>query len=99
MSLFTVRAKVRPDAVPHVDAAVATMFTALEEAAPPHVRYTSCRLADGVTNLILLQVDDGTDNPLPAMPEFQQFQAGLRGWLDGPPENSPATVIGAYRMF
>lgn len=99
MSLFTVRAKVRPDAVSQVEAAVATMFTAIEEAAPPNVRYTSCRLADGVTYLILLQVDDGTDNPLPAMPSFQQFQAGLRDWVDGPPENSPATVVGAYRMF
>lgn len=100
MSLLTIRAKIKPDAVADVEAAAKEMFAAVERHAPEHIRYASAKLGDGVTFLILLHVDEGTENPLPQIPEFARFQEGLRsGWADGPPEAGPAEVIGSYRMF
>lgn len=81
MSLFTVRAKVRPDAVSQVEAAVATMFTALEEAAPPNVRYTSCRLADGVTYLTCCMSTTGPTTRSRRCPRSSSSRPGsATGW-------------------
>lgn len=99
MSLLSIRATIKAEAVPDVEASAAELFAALDRLQPDNIRYGSCRLVDGRTYLILLQVDDGTENPLPALPEFQRFQAGLRGWADGPPDAAPANVIGSYRLF
>lgn len=100
MGLLTIRAKIKPDAVADVEAAARSLFAAVERHGPENIRYASAKLSDGVTFLILLDVEDGTDNPLPQIPEFLQFQEGLRsGWADGPPDAGPAEVIGSYRMF
>lgn len=81
-----------------VEASAADLFAALDRLRPENLRYRSCRLADGVTYLILLQVDEGTENPLPTLPEFQRFQAGLREWTDRPPEAAPAHVVSSYKL-
>jgi hypothetical protein len=99
MSLLVIRASIKPEAVAAVEAAAAELFAALDRHRPANLRYGSCRLVDGTTYLILLQVDEGTENPLPALPEFQRFQAGLREWSAAPPEAGPGHVIGSYRLF
>lgn len=99
MSLLTIRAPIRPDAVEAVESAVGELFAAIEQKAPENLRYGSFRLGDGATYLVLLQVDEGTENPLPEMPEFQRFQEGLREWAAGPPEAGPAEVIASYRLL
>lgn len=99
MSLLTIRATIKPESVAAVEAAAADLFAALDRRQPENIRYGSCRLVDGVTYLILLQVDEGTENPLPTLPEFQRFQAGLRDWSAGPPDAAPAHVVGSYRLF
>ena len=45
------------------------------------IRYASCRLPDGVTYLNLLELEDGIENPLPALPEAKEFQEKLKSWL------------------
>jgi hypothetical protein len=99
MSLLTIRATIKPDAVSEVESAARDLFAAIATLSPPNLRYGSVRLADGVTFLIMLQVEDGTENPLPQLPEFQQFQQGLRAWSAGPPDVSAADVVGSYRLF
>lgn len=99
MNVLTIRAKIRTDAIGDVEAAVTDMFAAIEREHPYNIRYASCRLADGVTFLILLQIDEGTENPLPHIAEFRKFQEGLAGWADGPPDAGPATIVGSYRLF
>jgi hypothetical protein len=47
----------------------------------------------------LLQVDDGVDNPLPALPEFREFQENLKNWVAEPPTPDQMTVVGSYRLF
>jgi hypothetical protein len=99
MSVLMVRAKVKEDKVADVEAAAGKMFAAIEAAAPTGVRYASLKAADGVTFTALLEVADGVDNPLPALPEFQAFQAGLKEWIAEPPVAEQLTVVGSYDLF
>ena len=99
MSVMMIRARVKDESVVDVEAEVGKMFSAIEKAEPQGVRYASCRLADGSTFVILLELEDGTENPLPAVPEFRQFQESLRGWISEPPVPEQLTVVGSYRLF
>jgi hypothetical protein len=99
MNVLMVRSKVKAAHVAEVDAAAKRMFAAIQQAQPQGIRYTSCRLSDGVTYVALLEIDDGVDNPLPALPEFRAFQEGLRQWIAEPPTSEQLTVVGSYRFF
>lgn len=99
MTVMMLRAKIKPECIPDVEAAVTKTFTAIEHAQLQGVRYASCRLTDGVTYVILLQLDDATNNPLPTVPAFQEFQANLPNWLAEPPSPEQLTVVGSYRLF
>ncbi len=87
----------KADRAVEVEAAVRSLFAALEEARPQGIGYTSYRLADGVTYVVLLRVEDGIDNPLPKVPEFLRFQENLKGWLAEPPAPDQLTVVGDYQ--
>lgn len=99
MTVLLVQSKVKADAVAEVDAAIRRMFDAIEHAQPDGVRYASCKLSDGVTYVALLQVDDGVDNPLPALAEFRDFQERLKAWVAEPPKPDQMTVVGSYHLF
>lgn len=99
MNVLMVHSKVKAEHVAEVEAAAKRMFAALQQAQPQGIRYTSCRLPDGVTYVALLEIDDGVDNPLPTLPEFRAFQEGLKQWVAEPPTSEPLTVIGSYRFF
>jgi hypothetical protein len=75
------------------------MFGAIEAAEPAGVRYASARLADGVTFVAVLAVEDATGNPLADIPAFREFQEGLKGWLCEPPAVERLAVIGSYQLF
>jgi hypothetical protein len=94
-----IRSKVKPDSIADVEAAVAKMFSAIEEARPKGVRYASTKLEDGVTFVALLHLDDGVDNPLPALPAFAEFQEDLKKWMDGQPTAERLSVVGSYQLF
>lgn len=99
MSVMMVRAKVKADSVDQVEASARRMFAAIEQAQPQGVRYASCKLPDGVTFVAVLELEDGTNNPLAALPEFREFQESLKGWMAEPPAAEPLTVVGSYRLF
>ena len=99
MTVLMVRSKVKEESVAEVEAAVGKVFAAIDEAQPQGVRYTSCKLADGLTFVALLQLDDGIENPLVELPAFREFQANLPGWVDGPPVAEQLTVVGSYGFF
>jgi hypothetical protein len=98
MAVLMVRSKIRAEAVGDVDTAVEGLFAAIHQAQPEGIRYMSCRLPDGVTYVALLALDEGVDNPLPALPEFKEFQENLKKWMAGPPTAEPLTVVGSYRF-
>ena len=99
MSVMMVRAKVRTELAAEAEAAVRKVFSAIEAAQPEGVRYASARLPDGETFVILLALEEGIDNPLPALPEFREFQAGLARWLAEPPVQEQLSIAGSYRLF
>jgi hypothetical protein len=96
MAVLMVRATVKPECVDALEAALGKMFAAIEAARPEGVRYASYRLPDGVTYLAELELADGIENPLTAIQEFREFQAGLEGWLAAPPSAERFEVRGAY---
>lgn len=99
MTVLTVRATLKEEHVAEAEAAVRRMFAAIEREGLEGIRYASVRLEDGVTFLAMLEVDDGVENPLPGLPEAQEFYAKLPEWYAEPPEVGPGTVIGSYRLF
>ena len=99
MSILMVRSKVKATHVTEVEAGIKHLFEALQQVQPEGIRYASCRLADGVTYVALLEIDEGVDNPLPTLPEFQAFQETLKSSMAEPPIGEQLTVSGSYRLF
>lgn len=99
MSVQMVRFTTAEANVREVEAAIELMITAIQEAQPADVRYAACKLADGVTFLLILELADGTKNPLPSIPEARTFQQRLSTWATEPPAPQPVSVVGSYRLF
>ena len=99
MSVQMVEAKIKAEGVPDVQAAANKLFAAINAAQPEGIRYAWCLHSDGETWVVLVQVDDGVENPIPGLPEYRELQEGLKGWLAEPPNRQPLTVIGSYRLF
>ena len=99
MKVLMVRSKVKAEHVAAIEAAGERLFAALQQTQPQGMRYTTCRLPDGVTYVNLIAIDDGVDNPLLALPEARAFQEGLKNWLAEPPTSEQLTVFGSYRFF
>jgi hypothetical protein len=99
MKVQMIRAKVKATALPELQAAGKRLYAALEQAQPQGVRYTSYLLPDGGTYVILFELDDGVDNPLPAFPEVQAVNEGLKQWLAESPTSEQLTEVGSYRSF
>lgn len=96
MAATLIRAKIKDEHVADVENAAKTMFAAINEAHPAGVRYASYRLDDGVTYVIVLDIQEGIDNPLPSIAAFRAFQEDLKGWLAEPPTPEQLTAVGAY---
>lgn len=100
MSVQLVHVKVNADKAAELEEAAKEMFAAINAAGPQGVRYASCKLADGVTYVILLALDDDNENnPLFVVPAFRDFQANLKNWIAGPPAIEHLTPVGSYRLF
>lgn len=99
MSVTMIRATVKDEHVADAAAAARKMFAALDEARPQGVRYASCRVHDSATFVALVELEDGVENPLPAIPAFREFQEQLPGWVaeSSPPET--LDVVGSYNLF
>jgi hypothetical protein len=99
MNVLMVRSRIKEESVAEVEAAIEKVFSAIKQAQPAGVRYASSRLADGVTFVVLLELEGGVDNSLAAVPAFVEFQEDLKKWIAEPPTVEQMTVIGSYRSF
>jgi quinol monooxygenase YgiN len=99
MNVMMIRAKLKAESVSDVEAAAEKMFSAINAAQPGGVKYASMRLADGVSAVAFLALEDPADNRLQAIPEFREFQEQLPEWLAEPPTVEALTVIGSYQLF
>jgi hypothetical protein len=99
MSVMMFRATIKEEHLADIEAALKTMFAAINAHQPPGVRYASSRVGDTSTYMILLALDQPGDNPLTAIPEFRAFQGQIQGWLAEPTVPQPLTVMGSYNLF
>src|SRR5690349_15142628 len=99
MNIVIAQARIKPDRVPQLEAAADRMFAAIEAAQPAGIRYAWLLLPDGETFAAVVQVDEGAENTIPDLPEYQELQQGLADSLAGPTERRELTVIGSYRLF
>jgi hypothetical protein len=99
MDVMMIRARLKADRVSDSEAAAEKMFSAINAAQPGGVKYASMRLADGVSAVAFLALEDPADNPLQAIPEFHEFQEQRPEWFAEPPIVEPLTVVGSYELF
>ena len=77
-------------------ALVRAVFEELRIRAPGGIRYTSYRLADGVTFIHIASVETPEDNPLTGLPSFKAFQSQLKDRCVEPPVVTELSVVGSY---
>jgi len=99
MTVHMVEAKIRRESVKDVEAAAKKMFAAIDAAQPEGIRYASCLMPDGETFLAFLELDEGLENPLPGLPEFQEFLQGVEASRAEPANIHALEVVGSYRLF
>jgi hypothetical protein len=90
-----VRYRTRPDAAEQNAQLVEAVFTSLAELAPDDFRYSTYRLADGVT-FVHVAHHGGAGNPLATLAAFGEFQRELAQRCVEQPSPSEATVVGCY---
>jgi hypothetical protein len=90
-----IRYRTRPDAAEENSHLVEAVFASLAELKPSDFWYSTYRLADGVSFVHVAHLG-GTENPLPTLPAFAEFQRGLAQRCVEQPAPSEATVVGSY---
>lgn len=83
-----------------IDAAIEALMASIEQAQPAGTRYAWAKLADGVTFVGVLELEDGVDNPLLGMETARTFQRNLGNWAVGePPAPQRLDVVCSYHLF
>jgi hypothetical protein len=95
MTVNVVRYKTKADRADENQALVEAVYAGLAETAPPGLHYETYRLEDGVSFVHIATID-GDTNPLPALPAFQAFLAGIGDRCEEGPLALSATRIGHY---
>jgi len=97
MKTIMVRYKTSSEATGDINATlVRAVFEELRTRAPGGIRYTSYRLADGVTFIHIASVEPPGDNPLTVLPAFKAFQAQLKDRCVEAPVVTDLSVVGSY---
>lgn len=96
MSTAVIRYQTSPETADENQRLVEKVYAELAVEAPDGLRYTTLRLADGVTFLHFVMSEGGDE--LPGLAAFQAFQSELGDRVVAPPERTDATVIGSYGL-
>ena len=99
MTVYMAQAKIKAEHVTELQAAADKMFAAVEAVQPEGIRYAWALLDDGETFVALVQADEGVENPIPGLPEYQELQARMADSLASAPTRQQLTVVGSYRLF
>jgi hypothetical protein len=91
--------KVKDGSVEQAEQAARRLFATLERVQPEGLHYASTRVADSSTFVALVELDEGVEDPRPAIPEFGRFLDELKDLLDGPPVIEQLDVVGSYELF
>ena len=98
MPVMMFRANVKSEHVAEVEAAAKTVFSALQDIQPQpqSMHCAAYKLSDGETFVIMLELAEGTENPLNSVPAYRQFLQSLKAWLVEPASQEQLTVVGSY---
>jgi hypothetical protein len=99
MQVLMVQSKIKADSVSDVQAGLEKVFAALDAAQPGGMRYATFLLPDGETFVALLRIDDGVEDPLRPLPEYQEVLELVEASRAAPPVVEELTVTGSYRLF
>lgn len=99
MKVMMSRTKVKVDQIEAIKAAGKRVIEALEREQPQGIRYATFQLPDGVNFVTLVVTDDGIDNPMLALPEYQAFAENFKTWIAEPPISEQLTPGVSYRFF
>lgn len=91
MTAAVIRYQTRPEAADENQRLIENVFAELASTAPPGLRYSAFRLADGVT---FVHVVDG--DGLPGLAAFEEFQSALGDRLAAGADRDDATLVGSY---
>jgi hypothetical protein len=91
--VFVVRYRTSPDTAEENRRLVAAVYAELAQRRPAGLRYSTFRLADGVT---FVHVALGDRRVLAQLPAFQEFQRGIAARTEAPPDAATGTVVGSY---
>jgi hypothetical protein len=99
MSAVLVRYRVKPDQAAQNAELVRAVYDELTSLQPPGFRYTTYVQDDGVTFMHIAFTEDGHDAPLPQLPAFQRFVAGIAERCEEAPQTTRLSErVGAYRL-
>ncbi len=90
-----VRYKVKTDRGDENARLIQAVFAELAEKRPPGLRYTSYRLADGVS-FVHIATTEGAENPLQAIEAFKRFTSAIKDRCEEPPVTTDFSVVGTY---
>ncbi len=100
MTTVMMRAHATVEHADEIETAAVRMFAAIEKEGPEGIRYSAYRVGDTETFVILLELRDGIDNPLPGIAAVRVFQEELLGgWLVDRPMMEHLTLVGEYRSY
>jgi len=80
------------------DTLVRAVYGELRRRAPRGFHYATFRLPDGVSFLHFAITETPEQNPLTALPQFQEFQRQLKDRCQEPPVVTELTAVDAYAM-
>ncbi len=93
-----IRYRTKPDQADANAKLVGAVYAELHRTRPEGLSYATFRLADGVTFIHVVQVEN-EPNPLLTIRAFDEFQAGTADRVDQPPAQEELTEVGSYRFF
>jgi hypothetical protein len=97
MRQVMVRYRVKPDQVERNEQLVRAVYEELHRADPAGLHYTTFRVEDGVS-FVHLAVTETSENPLPRLDSFKEFQRQIDDRCDESPVVTELTEIGSFRF-
>jgi hypothetical protein len=97
MPAHMIRYQVADEGVAEVISAAKAAFAAVEAQQPDGIRYGYYRYPGSTEFFALLELDDGTENPLPGIEAARELQSTVARWVAGDaPAPQPLELLGSY---
>jgi len=96
MTHTVVRYTIKPGLEDRNAELVRAVYRELAELEPTGFRYATYHLEGGRDFVHVAERDAGGENPLPGLPAFREFQAGIGERCESGPEVSVAELVGRY---